>query len=150
MMHRVASQVVPAVITAAVIWFLSDPAGASGAIGSWKDRVLAGVAAYGGPFAGWLWTAAGALVAGGIASQTLAMAPVREGLSWNVSLVMPSMPVTLLGFGAGLGIVAASVGLASRSSWWAIALLAGATCWACRWASNILHRIRRVSLHGTV
>ena len=140
MLRRVIENVLVAVVASAVTWAASNPGDSAGAADLAVDRVLSGVAIYGGPLDGWLWSAAIALAAIGIALQVLSMAPRHPSASWEWSVSMPSAPTTLVGIGVTLGLIAHAVGLAAAASLWALPLLAAVAYWAFRWLESIRYR----------
>lgn len=137
MLRRVIENVLVAVVASAVTWAASNPGDSAGAADVALDRALSGVANYGDPLDSWLWLAAIALAAIGIALQLLSIAPRHPGALWEWSVSMPSLPTTLVGIGVALGLIAHSVGLAAAASLWALPLLAMVVYWAYRWLDGI-------------
>ena len=148
MLRRVIENVLVAVVATAVTWAASNPGDSAGAADFAVDRVLSGVAIYGGPLGPWLGPAAIALAVTGIALQVVSMAPRHPSASWEWSVSMPSVPTTLVGIGVALGLIALAVGLAAAASLWALPLLAAVAYWAYRWLEGI--RYRWISMAGAL
>ena len=145
MLRRVVEGVLVAVVASAVTWAASHPDDSAGAADVALDRTLSSVATYGSPFHSWLWLVAIALVVIGLALHLWALAPLSPRTSGEWSVVLPSVPTTLIGIGVALGLISHAVGLAAEASAWALPVLALVVFWAYRWLDAARYRLSRMT-----
>lgn len=148
MLRRVLEGSLVAVVASLVTWALSTPNDPIAAATSLGTRVLQGIGTHIGPLTAGMWILAVGLCMAGLAFQIhyMASASGREGSEW--SLVTPSLPTTLLGFGVGLGVLAMAGRLASAGSMWSFPLLAMLVYWSVRWLIGL--RYRWISAAGII
>jgi len=84
----------------------------------------------------------------GLSLQVYRMAPRSGQSGWEWSLVTPSLPTTLVGFGTGLGVLAMAGSLASDGSLWSLILLALLAYSFARWLAGL--RYRWISAVGSI
>lgn len=137
---RLVETVIVAAMSSLVTWALTKPDRASAASRHLVDAATQGVARIASPLAPWLWVIAVMSITGGALLQVVAMLPRCNAGSWDLGLVLPSVPTLLVGVGAGAGLVAFAGGLAAAGSWWALPILAVVLHRGIRWSQGLKRR----------
>lgn len=140
MLRRVLEGSLVAVVASLVTWALSSPDDPMVVLKSLAAQVLDEAASRLGPLTVGLWILAVGLCAAGLALQVYYMAPRSGQSGWEWSLVTPSLPTTLLGFGTGLGMLAWAGSLARDGSFWSLVFLALFPYSFARWLAGLRYR----------